>query len=168
MATPFDVRKIPIIYRGSVKNLRALRAPTARRPGRFVFEYTDDYSVFDYGKMPDKLPGKGAAMAIGSAHLFECLENPASWKRLARSPAWDQIHDRAFRDRLRRSTAFREVKKSGLPTHYRGLITKSGQRVRTAGLREATNLMEVDAVAIHRPEGFAFAGLSDPQASSAL
>ncbi|MGM0591385.1 MAG: phosphoribosylaminoimidazolesuccinocarboxamide synthase, partial [Halobacteriota archaeon] len=41
--------------------------------GRFVF--TDDYSVFDWGKMPDELPGKGASLCTTGAFNFELLDD---------------------------------------------------------------------------------------------
>ena len=53
-----------VVYRGSVKNIRLVREPRKRRPGRFLFEFTDDYSVFDYGKMPDTIRGKGLIVAF--------------------------------------------------------------------------------------------------------
>ena len=40
--------------------------------GRFVF--SDRYSVFDYGEMPDKIKDKGKAMCMVSAFFFEKME----------------------------------------------------------------------------------------------
>ena len=61
----FDINKFKTIYTGSVKNLHVKQKPTDTKAGVYIFEFTDDYSVFDYGKMPDPLPGKGAALATG-------------------------------------------------------------------------------------------------------
>ena len=47
-----------LIYTGSVKNIYQ-----ADDPALLWFEYTDDFSVFDWGKMPDPIPGKGEALA---------------------------------------------------------------------------------------------------------
>ncbi|MDH4225394.1 MAG: phosphoribosylaminoimidazole succinocarboxamide synthase [Deltaproteobacteria bacterium] len=66
-----------IIYRGSVKNLYV-----DNNPERLWFEYTDDYSVFDWGKMPDPIPGKGEALARLAEWFFRQLEDPARWKAL--------------------------------------------------------------------------------------
>ena len=159
MAAPkFDIRKLPTAYKGSVKNLRVAKPPTATKPGRYVFEFTDDYSVFDYGKMPDTLPGKGAAMAIGTAFLFERLEDPRTWKDLARSSVWDHVRDQAWRDRLLSSSTLRAAQRAGVATHYRGLVTREGKTVRTGGLKEPTNLLAVESVGIVRPESVAFGG----------
>ena len=58
----------------SVKEFRIDDEPTATDLGRGAFVFTDDYSVFDWGKMPDKIPGKGAALCTMGAANFEALE----------------------------------------------------------------------------------------------
>ncbi|MAG17866.1 MAG: phosphoribosylaminoimidazolesuccinocarboxamide synthase [Candidatus Diapherotrites archaeon] len=59
---------------GSVKNLTVEKEATEEAMGIGVFEFTDDYSVFDYGKMPDTLPGKGEALCRQAAYNFKELE----------------------------------------------------------------------------------------------
>ena len=46
----------------STKNLEIIEPPTATKEGVGVFEYTDNYTVFHYGRMPDLIPGKGEAI----------------------------------------------------------------------------------------------------------
>ncbi|GGN07069.1 phosphoribosylaminoimidazolesuccinocarboxamide synthase [Halarchaeum nitratireducens] len=58
----------------SVKDLRVADAPTREAAGRGRFAFTDDYSVFDWGKMPDQIPQKGAALCTMGAYNFELLE----------------------------------------------------------------------------------------------
>ncbi|MBO8179479.1 MAG: phosphoribosylaminoimidazolesuccinocarboxamide synthase [Archaeoglobus sp.] len=58
---------------GSVKDLIVLREPTDK-PGLGRFIFSDRYSVFDYGEMPDKIEGKGKALCMVSAFFFEKLE----------------------------------------------------------------------------------------------
>ena len=58
----------------SVKNFRIEEAATETALGRGVFEFTDDYSVFDWGKMPDRIPEKGASLCTMGAFNFELLE----------------------------------------------------------------------------------------------
>ncbi|WP_435100148.1 phosphoribosylaminoimidazolesuccinocarboxamide synthase [Halarchaeum sp. P4] len=58
----------------SVKDLVVEDAPTREEPGRGRFAFTDDYSVFDWGKMPDTIPRKGAALCTMGAYNFELLE----------------------------------------------------------------------------------------------
>ena len=47
-------------YTGSVKNVLA----SIEDPDSLWFAFTDDYSVFDWGKMPDSITNKGKALAL--------------------------------------------------------------------------------------------------------
>ena len=58
----------------SVKEFRVEEPATPERLGRGSFVFTDDYSVFDWGKMPDAIPNKGASLCAMGAHNFELLE----------------------------------------------------------------------------------------------
>jgi phosphoribosylaminoimidazole-succinocarboxamide synthase len=58
----------------SVKEFRVEREPTATATGRGRFAFTDDYSVFDWGAMPDGIPGKGRSLCTMGAFNFELLE----------------------------------------------------------------------------------------------
>lgn len=58
----------------STKNLEVLEAPREGAAGVGVFEFTDAYSVFHYGKMPDRILGKGEAIARMAAFNFELIE----------------------------------------------------------------------------------------------
>ncbi|GAB3667525.1 phosphoribosylaminoimidazolesuccinocarboxamide synthase [Halopiger thermotolerans] len=59
----------------SVKEFRIEEAATADSLGRGSFVFTDDYSVFDWGKMPDQIPDKGASLCTMGAYNFELLES---------------------------------------------------------------------------------------------
>lgn len=59
---------------GSVKNLEVLRKPTKDRMGIGRFRFSDRYSVFDWGEMPDLISRKGEALCIMGAYCFERLE----------------------------------------------------------------------------------------------
>jgi phosphoribosylaminoimidazole-succinocarboxamide synthase len=58
----------------SVKEFRVDAPATATELGRGSFVFTDDYSVFDWGKMPDTIPDKGASLCSMGAFNFELLE----------------------------------------------------------------------------------------------
>ncbi|AHF98592.1 phosphoribosylaminoimidazole-succinocarboxamide synthase [Halostagnicola larsenii XH-48] len=58
----------------SVKEFRIEEPATADSLGRGAFVFTDDYSVFDWGKMPDQIPQKGATLCTMGAFNFELLE----------------------------------------------------------------------------------------------
>ncbi|WP_254536067.1 phosphoribosylaminoimidazolesuccinocarboxamide synthase [Halomarina litorea] len=59
----------------SVKEFRVDEAATRERLGRGAFVFTDAYSVFDWGQMPDPIPGKGASLCAMGAANFELLES---------------------------------------------------------------------------------------------
>jgi len=52
---------------GSVKDLTVLKTPTKTQSGRGRFIFSDRYSVFDWGEMPDHIDQKGAALCITAA-----------------------------------------------------------------------------------------------------
>ena len=58
----------------SVKEFRIEEPATADELGRGSFVFTDDYSVFDWGKMPDEIPQKGQSLCLMGAYNFELLE----------------------------------------------------------------------------------------------
>lgn len=59
---------------GSVKDLNILKRATLENPGQARFFFSNRYSVFDWGEMPDHISFKGASIALLGAHFFEKLE----------------------------------------------------------------------------------------------
>jgi len=59
---------------GSVKDLEIIENPTEKNMGIGRFHFSDRYSVFDWGEMPNHITGKGAALCIMGAYCFEQLE----------------------------------------------------------------------------------------------
>ncbi len=62
------------ITMGSVKDLEVIEKPTIDSLGIGRFHFSDRYSVFDWGEMPDHIEGKGAALCLMGAYCFERLE----------------------------------------------------------------------------------------------
>ena len=60
---------------GSVKDLKIVADTTKSNMGIGRFYFSDRYSVFDWGEMPDEIPRKGEAIAILSAYFFERFKN---------------------------------------------------------------------------------------------
>lgn len=63
-----------LVHVGSVKSLYVESPPTPSAFGTGYFEFSNHYSVFDYGRMPDDVPSKGEALKRMSLHWFERLE----------------------------------------------------------------------------------------------
>jgi len=59
---------------GSVKDLQVLEEPKEREMGVGRFIFSDRYSVFDWGEMPDHIKNKGAALCLMGAYCFEKAE----------------------------------------------------------------------------------------------
>ncbi len=59
---------------GSVKDLKILQTATENKSGIGQFYYSDRYSVFDWGEMPDSIKDKGKALCMMGAFFFEKLE----------------------------------------------------------------------------------------------
>ena len=60
---------------GSVKDLIIIEKPLKNKTGRGKFIFSDRYSVFDWGEMPDHIPNKGKSLCISAAYFFEKLES---------------------------------------------------------------------------------------------
>ena len=58
----------------SVKEIHVEAPATDEALGRGSFVFTDAYSVFDWGQMPDPIPEKGASLCAMGAGNFELLE----------------------------------------------------------------------------------------------
>jgi phosphoribosylaminoimidazole-succinocarboxamide synthase len=58
---------------GSVKDLKVIKKPTRNASGVGRFHFSDRYSVFDWGEMPDQIENKGAALCMMGAYCFEEL-----------------------------------------------------------------------------------------------
>ena len=59
---------------GSVKDLEVLKKPNQNEFGLGRFIFSDRYSVFDWGEMPDYIENKGKSLCISAAYFFEKLE----------------------------------------------------------------------------------------------
>ena len=60
--------KFQMLYRGSVKNVYGFESDKY-----LYFEFSNRYSVFDWGEMPDLLENKGKALALFSKLAFDYL-----------------------------------------------------------------------------------------------
>lgn len=162
---------LPVKYRGSVKNvLGPVSIPmSGRSEPAYVFQFTDDFSVFDWGKMPDALSQKGLALNLMSAYFFELVERPEIWKEFSKSgEALDlrkgvseliapSLNESAsLRSSL--SAIFNEVgerlQREGLKTHYLGLIKDedSATTIRLSECQELTRMLAVKPIDVVRPD----------------
>jgi len=59
---------------GSVKNLQTIKKAVGNKSGVGRFVFSDRYSVFDWGEMPDHIVNKGAALCLMGAYCMEKIE----------------------------------------------------------------------------------------------
>lgn len=59
---------------GSAKDIYVIAKPYKNRMGIGAFKFSDRYSVFDWGEMPDTIQNKGKALCMISAYMFEEAE----------------------------------------------------------------------------------------------
>jgi len=82
---------------GSVKDLEVVKAPAKDSMGIGRFHFSDRYSVFDWGEMPDLVNRKGQALCMMGAYCFEKLQE----KNV-------RIHYRGLIDKNGKTTCFED------------------------------------------------------------
>lgn len=144
-------KDLELVYEGSVK--RVFKANET--PDRLFFHFTDDYSVFDWGKMPDTIENKGRALAKMGAFFFNQLGAPEIFQRMKGSQHLSRF-DKAFLDARFKHPVFEGVcgvTNFGLPHHFKNLIEDDGQQKSLVdSILGAMPLMEVLTARVDRPE----------------
>ena len=60
---------------GKVKTVTIEKEPTQKETGLATFDFRDEYSIFDYGRMPDDIPFKGESLCRMTVQNFKELAN---------------------------------------------------------------------------------------------
>jgi phosphoribosylaminoimidazole-succinocarboxamide synthase len=140
---------LQLIYQGSVK--RVFGAP--QQDDRLWFEFSDDYSVFDWGKMPDTIANKGRALSIMGAHFFSRLGQRSFWRELESSPALASL-DRTWLNQLLAGSTYKRLCQTGVDHHFHRLCNAQGVMLDMprAAVAEGAVYMEVDRATVARPK----------------
>jgi len=104
---------LPELSIGSVKNILGVKGKAP-----YIFQYSNRYSVFDWGAMPDDIPNKGRALAVMANAFFKLVEKPARWKELFEH--WPHLKSSFSDDLIFELTMF------GLKHHSRGPYHSDG------------------------------------------
>jgi phosphoribosylaminoimidazole-succinocarboxamide synthase len=120
-----------VLFQGSVKTVRG-------KPGDspYVFEFTDNYSVFDWGKMPDTLLNKGEALSFISNLFFDLLGDKNQWQR------WDCPAS------MRSGDTYYRIMENGMKHHF---LSKVDQRMNRVTCDIPSRYLSVKPVKILRP-----------------
>ncbi len=140
-----------LLYEGSVK--RVYR--DCNNPNINYFQFTDDYSVFDWGKMPDQIAQKGKSLSIIGGLFFHQLSLPKSWEPLPQSKAL-QAFDSNFLETIFRTQTYQRLAKTGLLHHFLGWVSDAGHTISESDLPtvKSAPLMQVAALEVNRPRPF--------------
>ena len=112
-----DEKPEGLIYEGSVKRLWK----SADSDGLMRFEFTDDYSIFDWGKMPDIISNKGKALVCLGAFFFEKFRDREFWSSLRKSPELAEFDNDWLKEREQHA-ASKRLDNFGLSSHFVRLI----------------------------------------------
>ena len=126
----FAATRLPPVYHvGSVKNL--LGTPDSEK---LIFAYSNRYSIFDWGEMPDQIPSKGYCLASMAWMFFDAFGTAEKWQ------GWNVNGVD--------SAVLAELQQDGLAHHMVGLVDRNGQDV---GLDTQTTLLKVSRVNVIKP-----------------
>ncbi|MGB0454156.1 MAG: phosphoribosylaminoimidazolesuccinocarboxamide synthase [Bacteriovoracaceae bacterium] len=98
-----------LIYRGSVKDIYQYNE-------HLLFDFSDRYSIFDWGEMPDLIDGKGAALKSMGECFFYYLESEKSWKKLENFTELIEF----LKNNPEAKPLYSSLRERGLKTHWVG------------------------------------------------
>lgn len=125
-----------VLYKGSVKDILA----NSESAEELLFHFSDRYSIYDWGEMPDLLPGKGEALACMAQMLYKALGNPLSWKH------WNLPEH--MRESFNMISMFEKLKHHGVPHHMLGFCGPLGSELKAD---EVSPYLKVKKVHVERP-----------------
>jgi len=102
---------LPKLFAGSVKTIYGHEdvAP-------YVFEYSDRYSIFDWGAMPNHIHQKGEALTFFAEFFFKFLEDRNNWAH------WSGVN---YPLALSTEKLLAQLKATGVQHHGIGRVTKN-------------------------------------------
>ncbi len=122
-----------LIVEGSVKNIRGIKGVSP-----YIFEYSDRYSVFDWGAMPNQLEGKGQSLAFMAWMFFDLMGNPKRWNDWKLPTELEKRFEGVLMD----------LRENGMRNHCNHLVDDSSNPIEGLGLSKN---LSVQAVDVFRP-----------------
>lgn len=132
-------------YEGSVKNVFAAQ----NDPNSLWFSFTDKYSVFDWGQMPDLIANKGNSLALIGSYIFQKLADAKFWQTLPQSAYLKKFDSAYLQSRFNHPVFSSGLKKNGLTTHFLGLYEGIGES--KSGIQKLKELCHKDALDLTKP-----------------
>lgn len=100
-----------LVYEGSVKRIWK----PLDKEGLLQFEFTDAYSVFDWGKMPDDIKDKGTSLTLMGEYFFQYFSQHKVWEKLKSA---DLGLDKNWLFERFEHESFKNMCRYGLPHHF--------------------------------------------------
>lgn len=101
------------VHTGSVKNIFADKN---KDKNKLFFEFSERYSIFDWGEMPDLIPHKGEVLSVMAARFFALMSEPKTWQSLKnKNPKLADLFE---------SPLYLRFCQQGVPHHCLGLDEK--------------------------------------------
>lgn len=140
-------KEMKLVYEGSVKRL--WQCPFD--DDRLWFQFTDDYSIFDWGKMPDTIANKGRALAFLGAHFFETMAPGTFWQELKDSKHLKRFGGDWLKKRFNHPV-YQSLLSSGLTHHFKHLSNGKEAFEKTGIATADSAYMEVLKAEVPTPE----------------
>lgn len=120
-----------LLYQGSVKNIF--------KCGEDIeFEFTDQYSIFDWGVMPDLIKDKGASLAKIASFFFKEIESPVTYHSLFTQTKIDQN----FFQTPHAKRLIEELKQRGGKSHFKSFLAPRSIIVAPVAIKRPTLVEE--------------------------
>lgn len=121
--------EMELVHRGSVKNIFSADLnpnSSTTKTRHLFFQFSDRYSIFDWGEMPDLITHKGKVLAVMADRFFQLLSNPKTWQELkAYYPNLLDLFD---------SQLYKRFCLEGMPHHCLGLDDQNRLKVQAVDI----------------------------------
>lgn len=127
-----------LLHKGSVKDIYL--GPSEEE---LIFSYSDRYSVFDWGEMPDQLENKGKALASMAYLFFKNIEDTKWWR------IW-KVDAREIAD-IGAGELLAQFQHRGMKHHMLGLCDFDGNEKKVPQGRDVEKFLKVKKVDVLKP-----------------
>jgi len=135
--------KTNLIYEGSVKSVYK----DINDDQSLIFSFSDRYSIFDWGEMPDHVPSKGECLSLMGFAFFKYLSDQKNWIQL-KNDLKNSHFSKEFLDQIFKSDEYLNLCEFGLKHHCLGLVDSILQQTNLPNL---TNKMRVQRIQVIKP-----------------
>ena len=129
------IKDASLLHSGSVKDIYKIK-----EDGVYVFHFSNRYSIFDWGSMPDELEGKALSLSTMADFFFQFFGNPSNWKE------WNPDLEVVLKKHLLEGNVFYDLKKKGLQHHCLGLVDEHCALIPVGNVSEKLKVCAVDVL----------------------